>query len=273
MSLRSFALLLLATATLAAAQTTTTQPDCGLTHLQVCALHVAQDEAGIVTAPFHVNSNALYWVVPFGVATGVALDQDQNALEAVGVHPTREKDFGRFSDYGGIYGPSAAVGVGYIAGSMTHNDHLRETAVLAGEAMADSIILNTGLGYAIDRQTPLEGDGTGRFWPHGLRTWPDGQSMPSDHSVLVWSFAHVVASEYNGWATRLIVYSLATGVSGSRVMARDHFPSDVLVGAGLGYFIGGYVMHRRSERSDWGHFSLSAVSTPNGRGIGLNIRP
>jgi membrane-associated phospholipid phosphatase len=156
-------------------------------------------------------------------------------------------------------------------GSTTHNDRLQETAVLAGEAMADSIILNTGLQYGINRQDPMQGDGSGRFWPHGLKTWPDGQSMPSNHSILVWSFAHVVGAQYNGVATRLLVYSLATTVSASRVMARDHFPSDVLVGAGLGYFIGGYVIRRRSREHAWTNFSLAPATTPNGKGIQISF--
>ena len=96
----------------------------------------------------------------------------------------------------------------------------------------------------------MQGNGKGDFWPHGTRTWPDGQSMPSDHSILVWSFAHVVASQYSGIATKLIVYSLATTVSASRVMAREHFPSDVFVGAALGYVIGGYVIERALQRAD-----------------------
>jgi hypothetical protein len=241
--------------------------DCSLSSLQICALHVVQDEAGIVTAPLHLHATSLLWIAPFGIAITVAIEKDPEAIRALGIDPGREKEFRRISDYGGIYGPSAAVAVGYIAGSATHNDRLQETAVLSGEAMVDSIILNKGLEYAINRQDPMQGDGTGRFWPHGLKTWPDGQSMPSDHSILAWSFAHVVASQYNGIATQLLVYSLAATVSASRVMAREHFPSDVFVGATLGYVIGGYVVKRRSTESAWQRLSVSSVSTPNGKGL------
>ena len=261
-----FTLLLSLSGITAGAQVSTVK-DCSLSSLQICALHVAQDEVGIVSAPFHLRANSLLWIAPFGVATGVAIEKDSEAIKALGTDPSREKEFRRVSDYGGIYGPSAAVAVGYIAGGATHDDHLRETAVLAGEAMVDSIILNKGLEYAINRQDPMQGDGTGRFWPHGLKTWPDGQSMPSDHSILAWSFAHVVASQYNGVATQLLVYSLATTVSASRVMAREHFPSDVFVGSALGYVIGGYVIRRRSTESAWQHVSVSSISTPNGRGL------
>ena len=91
--------------------------------------------------------------------------------------------------------------------------------------------------------------------------------MPSDHSILVWSFTHVVASQYNGIATQLLVYSLATTVSASRVMAREHFPSDVFDGRALGYVIGGYAIRRRSTESAWQHVSVSSISTPNGKGL------
>jgi membrane-associated phospholipid phosphatase len=268
---RRLAMLLWLVSTYAAHSQVNAPPrSCGLKSLQICALHVAQDEIGIVTGPLHLSAPNYLWLFPFGAATGIALDKDNEAMRAVGFNTSRQNEFRRFSDYGGLYGPSAAVAVGYIAGSLTHNDHLQETAVLTGEAMVDSIILNTGLGYAIDRQTPMQGDGMGRFWPHGTRTWPDGQSMPSDHSILVWSFAHVVASQYNGIATKLIVYSLSTTVSASRVLAREHFPSDVFVGGALGYFIGGYVIQRRSTDSGWDHFSLSAVRTTNGNGLQIS---
>jgi len=244
--------------------------ECGLKSIQTCALHVAQDELGIVTFPFHMTGYNLAWIAPFGAGTAIALEKDTEAMQALGVNPSRENQFARISDYGGIYGPAAAVTVGYLAGRARHDDHLQEASVLTEEAMADSFILNTALGYAIDRQKPMQGDGTGRFWPHGKRTWPDGQSMPSDHSILAWSFAHVVASEYDGIGTKALVYSLATTVSVSRVIARQHFPSDVFVGAGLGYFIGGYVYHRRSPASSWDKFSMSPVSTSNGTGIELS---
>src|SRR5258708_29446257 len=131
--------------------------------------------------------------------------------------------------------------------------------------MADSFILNTGLSYAINRQKPRQGDGTGRFWPHGTKTWPDGQSMPSDHSILAWSFAHVVASEYNGIGTKVLVYSLATTVSASRVIAREHFPSDVFVGAALGYFIAGDGNCPRPDPGRGAEVALSPLRTPTAK--------
>ena len=159
----SVVILLVFSTNVARAQVKVPVQECGLKSLQVCALHVAQDEVGIITAPFHLSAPSYYWLLPFGAATGIALDTDNEAMQAVGFDTSRQNEFRRISDYGGLYGPSASVAVGYIAGSVTHNGHLQQTAVLAAEAMADSIILNTGLGYAIDRQTPMQGNGRGDF--------------------------------------------------------------------------------------------------------------
>ncbi|HTA84967.1 MAG TPA: phosphatase PAP2 family protein, partial [Silvibacterium sp.] len=113
-----------------------------------------------------------------------------------------------------------------------------------------------------------QGSQTGKFWPHGTKTWPDGTSMPSEHAINVWSFAHVVAAEYPGWRTKMLVYSMATTVSFSRVIARQHFPSDVIVGSTFGYLIGGLVIHDRSP--GLGNVSISSVRTPNGKGVQIS---
>lgn len=243
-------------------------PECALKSIKVCVVHTFQDEEGILASPSRMTRKDLLWIAPFGVATGLAIDYDAQAMRTLGVDPQREKHFETLSNAGAFYLPFAAEGAGYFIGGYTHNDLMRETAVLAGEAALDATITDEGLKYAIDRQGPQQGDGTGRFWPHGTRTWPDSPSMPSEHAMAAWAFARVVATQYNGPATRVLAYGLASTVSVSRIMARQHFPSDVLVGSVFGYLIGGYVERRRSREE--GYVSLSTVSTPNGHGLQLS---
>jgi hypothetical protein len=125
---RLFVMLLVLLSTNAARAQVKVQ-ECGLKSLQVCALHVAQDEVGIVTAPFHLSAPSYFWLLPFGAVTGIALEKDNEAMQAVGFDRSRQNEFRRISDYGALYGPAASVAVGYIAGSVTHNDHLQQTAV------------------------------------------------------------------------------------------------------------------------------------------------
>lgn len=243
---------------------------CDIGSLMVCVRHVAEDEKGIVLSPLHAPAENLLWIVPFGAATGVSIHYDTEAIQNLGVHTSREDHFNKFSDYAGLYAPFAAAGVGYGTGSIRHNDYLKETAVLSAEAMADAGILDEGLKYALDREYPMADNAKGGFWPRGPSGWPNNPSMPSEHAMNVWSFAHVVAGQYDGIATKAVVYGVATTVSVSRVLARQHFPSDVLVGSTFGYLIGGYVLNHRS-REHGNLVDVSAVQTPMGRGIELRL--
>ncbi|HEY6350002.1 MAG TPA: phosphatase PAP2 family protein [Candidatus Angelobacter sp.] len=63
-----------------------------------------------------------------------------------------------------------------------------------------------------------------------------GSSFPSGHAAGVFSVATVVASRYqkHRWVPR-VVYGFASAISFSRVTSSAHFPSDVFLGAALGY--------------------------------------
>jgi len=45
----------------------------------------------------------------------------------------------------------------------------------------------------------------------------------------------------------IIIYATAGAVSTGRLLGRDHFTSDILVGSALGYVIGRYIFHLRCE--------------------------
>jgi hypothetical protein len=247
---------------------------CRLGALLVCAEHVAQDEAAIATSPIHTTPHDLLWIVPFGVATGVAVHFDTQAIHDLGIHPTREDHFNKLSDYGGLYAPFAASAAGYAIGTVRHDDFMTETAMLSAEAMADAGILDETLKYALDREYPMADNARGGLWPHGPKGWPNNPSMPSEHAMNIWAFAHVVAGQYDGIATKAVVYGVASTVSVSRVLAREHFPSDVVVGSTVGWFVGGYVLHRRSHEHGFPD-EMSEIQTSMGRGVQLqwNLSP
>ncbi len=79
--------------------------------------------------------------------------------------------------------------------------------------------------------------------------------------MLVWSIASVIAHEYPGPLTQVAVYGLATAVSASRVMGKQHFPSDVIIGSAIGWLIGRevYRAHHDPELGGGGWDSLSGM--------------
>src|SRR5262249_49946455 len=110
-------------------------------------------------------------------------------------------------------------------------DHKQETGWLVGEATANTFALVTAAKYAFGRSRPLEGNRQGEF-----RT--GGQSFPSEHSAFAWAAATVLAHEYPNPAMQVLAYGTAAAVSAGRVVGKQHFPSDVLIGGALGYYIG-----------------------------------
>ncbi|MBV8053539.1 MAG: phosphatase PAP2 family protein [Acidobacteriaceae bacterium] len=188
------------------------------------------------------------WLLPLAAATGTAFAFDRKAVNQISTNPSQVSAFRTASNFTGIYAPVAGLGAAWIAGTITHNDHLRETGLLAGEALADAGLFTEMLKYATNRVRPgataLPNE-SGEFWPEHF-SYPAGDSFPSGHTTLAFAFAHVVADEYPRWEVKVAVYGLAAATAVERLGGREHFPSDVLVGSAAGYLIGGYVYNHHS---------------------------
>ena len=216
--------------------------------------NIASDQKAIWTSPFHIGRSDWKWLGPFlgGTAALIATDKRTSAwVSRNGSLPGVSRDV---SWNGGIYAAAGVSAGMYAIGRWKGNDHLRETGVLAGEALADSQIVTQAAKFIFGRQRPNEGDSEGRFF-HG------GRSFFSGHASASWSVATIIACEYHNhpmavWGS----YGVATAVSLSRYTARKHFLSDVFVGAAVGYGIGRYVCVNRARHADADDDSDNTVS-------------
>jgi len=244
--------------------------DCDLHTPGRCAAVIAKDQIGILSSPFHMKKKDLKWFLPFAAATVTSFGFDRKALHEIGTDPSQVNAFRTASNITGIYVPVAGVGASWLIGQFTHNDHLQETGLLAGEALADAAIVTEMMKFATNRVRP---DGTGlplesaEFWPEG-KSYPAGDSFPSGHTAIAFAFAHVVADEYPSWEVKLAAYSLAAATGFERLGGREHFPSDVLVGGTVGYLIGGYVYNHHSKASK---SHLTVVPLVGGKTVGASL--
>lgn len=60
------------------------------------------------------------------------------------------------------------------------------------------------------------------------------------------ALARVIAGEYPHWYVLLPAYGFAGSVAVSRILANQHFASDVLVGQAIGFLAGSYVLNHRA---------------------------
>lgn len=190
--------------------------------------HIVSDQYSIWTSPKDLRLKDIGWLLPFGGLTAGLIASDQQFSRHLSNSPTRIKHFKDVSNYGAyaMVGGAAAM---YLWGHLTHNEHMRETGFLSGEALIDSLATTEALKYTFERTRPLN-PGAGDFWNGGT-------SFPSEHSTAAWALAGVIAHEYPGPLTKMLAYGLASAISISRVPAKRHFPSDVLVGGMIGYLV------------------------------------
>lgn len=136
--------------------------------------------------------------------------------------------------------PVALMAAGYVR----HDQYQVGTALLSGEAYADSAIVDLAIKAITRRKRPSDvrpgGSYNNTFFSGGKSPFK-GSSFPSGHAAGVFSVATVIASRYqrHRWVPWL-AYGFATAVSCSRISTSSHFPSDVFLGAALGYTITRY---------------------------------
>jgi membrane-associated phospholipid phosphatase len=135
-----------------------------------------------------------------------------------------------------------------VAGYIRHDQHQIGTALLAGEAYADSAVVDLALKAITRRKRPSDvppGASFNDTFFSGSKSPFQGSSFPSGHSAGVFSVATVVATRYQKrrWVP-WIAYSFAAVISFSRVTSSSHFPSDVFLGAALGYATARYEVLR-----------------------------
>jgi membrane-associated phospholipid phosphatase len=191
-----------------------------------------RDQSGIYSAPFH-RSN-LKWDALFLGGSGLLIATDSNVTGAL---PGNHVNISRNVSNAGLYGTSAAAGVLLLSGAATHNEHARETGALSAEALANAAPFYLGVQLLSGRQRPNQGNGNGLFGRNNALN----SSFPSGHALFTWSMASVIAHEYPRPWVKWLAYGTATAVSVTRFTGREHFPSDVMVGSVIGYFIGRHV--------------------------------
>lgn len=239
-------------------------------------LHLATDQVELVKGAGRFRTRDLRWAVPL-VATGaLTLSTDSEASRKLaGNDPSAWRTSRRITD-AGLFASGALAGGMYLWGRGAANAHLRETGLLAGQAMTAAWLDTQVTKNIFRRQRPGTMADQGRFFVQDA-AFPSDASFPSGHAMTSWAVASVIAHEYPGWLTQAAVYGLAALTSVPRITAKKHFPSDVLIGSALGWYIGRqvYRAHHDPELggADIGRFVKDEVADPNRRSIGSTYVP
>lgn len=142
----------------------------------------------------------------------------------------------------------------YVIGLLRHDSYTQQTAMLAGEAYVDSTIPQVVMQLLSRRLRPSQvapsHDFRDTFFhASAANVFTKGTSFPSDHAAAGFAIATVMARRYSQhkWVP-WVAYGVAGLISLSRVSNMAHFPSDVFLGAALGYTVTRFDVFRERNR-------------------------
>jgi hypothetical protein len=239
----------------------------GTPHLRLADLgrDFVLDQKQIWTSPRHLRFSDTEWLVPLaGISTGLFMT-DSDVSRNLSHVPSTLSHYNTLSNagVGALVGSAAGM---WLLSYPSHNEHWRETGLLAGEAALNAFVPVEVSKYGLGRERPLQGMGGGGFFQGGT-------SFPSEHSAAAWAVAGVVAHEYPGPLPKLFAYGLASLVSYSRIRGEQHFPSDVFIGGIVGSLVAQQIYNRHHDPelggSDWpsiGELFREGRAAPENRG-------
>ncbi len=115
-------------------------------------------------------------------------------------------------------------------------------AVLYSEAITQTLKITLG------RARPYENKGAFSFRPLALFHLAD-YSLPSGHSTNGWAVSTVLSKNASSDAVKALLYVPAVLTLISRVYQDQHWTSDVLLGAVIGYVVGGWVVETHTRKA------------------------
>jgi membrane-associated phospholipid phosphatase len=160
----------------------------------------------------------------------------------------------------------------YLGGEIFDERGLRKTALLGLESWLTAGAFVLGLKAITGRSRPYTELGAHYFKPFSFSS--KHHSLPSGHAASIFAVAAVIADQTEGVLIDVVAYSLSTLAAFSRVHESKHWPSDVFIGAAIGYFIGKKIcsLHREhGGEQDKKKIQLGFFLRPNVKGLTINF--
>ena len=252
----------------------------------------------VLAQPLHYDWKD--WTVFGGVAaaTTLAFVYDDEIYSQVdkSLSNNQSENISKYTDvFGEEYFILPSVALTYAFGSISDNCRLKNLSLAALQSLVYAEVASAGLKVLTCRTRPSEAnsqqptvpelvEGTFRHFDKlsdrnsNSQTWLgpfksfESTSFPSGHAMRAFSLATTVAGFYpdKKWVG-IVSYSLATMTSVGRVISKEHWTSDVVVGAALGYFIGRGVVKFNEKIGNISSVEIQPIATNYGLGIVINF--
>ncbi len=134
----------------------------------------------------------------------------------------------------------------YATGEVFNQNSLRKTALLSIESWLTSGAIITGIKIVSGRARPYTGEGSNSFHPFSIKS--RFNSFPSGHASSAFAVATVIADQSEEPLIDVLAFGIASLVAMSRNAIDKHWPSDILIGSAIGYFVGKKICSLSEDR-------------------------
>jgi len=235
----------------------------------VCAIKtVSSDVAYVVTSPLRLSNKGGMELLAFSaLTTGFVLRADDEIDEELALegYEFSSRPFREFAKLGQVYddiGPvNTAIGLSTasLAGGLILRDKkLLQTSRLLIEASVLTQLFTTCSKGIWGRARPYTNLGPRDFNLFKFSRTEAFKSMPSGHVSSAFALMTVIARQYDRWYVEIPAYTFAASVAFQRMTSRNHWASDTMVGAALGYWVSSTLVSKQQQQP---------------KGASLNFRP
>ncbi|MEK7727605.1 MAG: phosphatase PAP2 family protein [candidate division KSB1 bacterium] len=223
-----------------------------------CAIKtVSSDVAYVVTSPARLSAPGSIKLLAFSALTaGFILRADDKIDEELALegYEFSSRPFVEFAKLGQVYddlGPiQTAIGLSaasFAGGLVLRDKKLLQTSRLLVETSALTYLFTAGGKGLLGRARPYTDHGPRDFDLFKFSKTEDFKSMPSGHVSSAFALMTVIAKQYDYWYVEIPAYTFATSVAFQRMTSRNHWASDAMVGAALGYWIGSTLVRKQRQ--------------------------
>jgi membrane-associated phospholipid phosphatase len=233
----------------------------------------------VISQPLHYDWKD--WTVFGGVAAATTLafvyDDEVYSLVDKSLNHSRSENISKYTDvFGEEYFILPSVALTYAFCSISDNCRLKNLSLAALQSFVYAEVVSAGLKVLTCRLRPSEFNSqrptaNSQTWLGPFKSF-ESTSFPSGHAMRSFALATTVAGFYpdKKWIG-IVSYSLAMMTSVGRVISKEHWTSDVIVGAALGYFIGRGVVKFNEKIGNISSVEIQPIATNYGLGVVINF--
>ncbi len=167
-----------------------------------------------------------------------------------------------------------AGGLFYLGGLTIGDAELRETGQILLEALVANRFITNMLKRTIGRGRPDHPEGSGD-WDFLEFTNDDAnKSLPSGHTSTAFTIATVLSKRFDNIYASIALYSLASATAYQRIYSNNHWISDTVLGAIIGYTIGSKIVSLHeglNNNSTKNHVNVYPYIANSIYGVGVRV--